>query len=98
MPRRKRMLSDPVARARWAKELVDASRPREDHDPRDVLCEFDRSIVGTKAVNIRLPLRDPEECRRHLGLIEETCRALRLNLEGKRKDRSHLFMVRGSLR
>ena len=93
------MLSDPAARARWAKELVDASRPREeDHDPRDVLNDFDRSIVGTKAVALKIPLRSPEECRRHLALAEETFRALRLQLEGRRTDRSHLFMARGVLR
>ena len=92
------MLNDPAARARWAKELVDASRPREEHDPRDVLCEFDRSIVGTKAVALKFPLRDPQELRRHLALAEETFRALRLQLEGRRTDRSHLFMGRGVLR
>ena len=93
------MLSDPTARARWAKELVDASRPREElDDPRDVLCEFDRSIVGAKSVNLKFPLRDPQECRRHLELAEETLRALRLKLEGRRTDRSHLFMARGVLR
>ena len=93
------MLSDPAARARWAKELVDASRPREElADPRDVLCEFDRSIVGHKAVALKIPLRDPQELRRHLALAEETFRALRLQLEGRRTDRSHLFMGRGVLR
>lgn len=93
------MLNDPVWRAKAAKENVEASRPRdEEHDPRDVLSEFDRDIVGAKSVNIRLPLRDPQECRVHLGMLEETCRALRLNLEGKRTDRTHLFMVRGVLR
>lgn len=93
------MLSDPTARARWAKELVDASRPRDDiDDPRDVLNEFDRSIVGTKSVALKFPLRDPQECRRHLALAEETFRALRLQLEGRRTDRSHLFMARGVLR
>lgn len=93
------MLNDPVARARWAKELVDASRPRDEvEDPRDVLSDFDRSIVGTKAVSLKFPLRDPQECRRHLALAEETIRALRLQLEGRRTDRSHLFMARGVLR
>lgn len=69
-----------------------------DRDPRDVLNEFDRSIVGTDSVRLLLPLRDPVECRRHLALIEDTVHRLRMLLEERRPDRSLLFMVRGEMR
>lgn len=94
------MLHDPVLRARAAAEIARESAPPKDdlRDPRDVLTDFDRDIVGAKSVTIKLPLRDPVEVRRHLAIMEETCRALRLRLQERSTDRGHLFMVRSVLR
>jgi hypothetical protein len=94
------MLDNPIARSQWARKLVDDTAPKKDEldDARDVLTPFDRDIVGAASVTIKLPLRDPTEVRRHLALIEETARALRLRLEKRDTDRGHLFMVRGAFR
>lgn len=90
---------DGAERQKWARDMVRASRPKDDlADPRDVLGEFDRKIVGAASVTIKLPLRDPVEVRRHLEMIEEACRVLRLQLEQHAKDRTHLFTVRGVMR
>lgn len=93
------MLNDPVARQQFAKELARTVMKDSDvDDPRDVLSAFDRTIVGGASVIVKLPLRDPVEVKRHLAIIEETCRELRLRMEHKSTDRSHLFMVRGVMR
>jgi hypothetical protein len=94
------MLDNPVARQQFARELAKSSMGGGDEDgpAADMLSAFDRSIVGGNSVIIKLPLRDPVEVRRYLGLIEETCRELRLRMEQRSTDRSHLFMVRGVLR
>lgn len=93
------MLNDPLARRDAAKQIAMDSLPKhEDRDPRDVLTDFDRDIVGAKSVTLRLPLRDPVEVRRHLALIEETARALRLRMQERGTDRSHLFTARGVMR
>lgn len=92
-------LDDAVARAQAAKEIARDSLPRnEERDPRDTLADFDQMIVGGKSVIIKLPLRDPVEVRRHLAMIEETVRGLRLRMQDKATDRSHLFTARGVLR
>lgn len=88
------MLGNPIERAAFAKDLV----AKSDTAPGDTLSEFDRAIVGSDSVIIRIPLRDPMEVRRHLSMIEETARQLRLRLERNATDRSHLFMVRGVIR
>ena len=90
------MLLEPGAGKRIAKEAMRGEDG--DTDPRDVLSAFDRTIVGGNSVVIKLPLRDPVEVKRHLALIEETCRELRLRMEHKSTDRGHLFMVRGVMR
>lgn len=92
------MLNDPIARQQFAKELARTVMKDGVDDARDVLSAFDRTIVGGNSVVIKLPLRDPVEVKRHLALIEETCRELRLRMEHKSTDRSHLFMVRGVMR
>ena len=91
------MLDDPEARREFAREIARASQPKGD-DARDVLAPFDRDIVGHKSVMIKLPLLDPVEVRRHLEIIEETCRALRLRMQQHGTDRSHLFVARGVMR
>lgn len=92
------MLNDPVARQQFAKELARVVMQDTDADLRDVLTPFARDIVGGASVIVKLPLRDPVEVKRHLALIEETCRELRLRMEHKSTDRGHLFMVRGVMR
>jgi hypothetical protein len=92
------MLDDPVARQRFAKDLARTVMKDNVDDARDVLSAFDRTIVGGNSVVVKLPLRDPVEVKRHLAIIEETCRELRLRMEHKSTDRGHLFMVRGVMR
>lgn len=93
------MLNDPAARQAFAKELARVVMKDNDMvDARDVLTPFDRMVVGGASVIVKLPLRDPVEVKRHLAIIEETCRELRLRMEHKSTDRGHLFMVRGVMR
>ena len=84
--------------ATLGKQIAEESRGRPDMDPRDVLSPFDRDVIGTDAVRLNLPLRDPVECRRHLALLEDTVHRLRMLLEERKPDRSLLFMVRGEMR
>lgn len=75
-----------------------ARRLAEGTDIRDVLAPSDRAIVGTDAVRLNLPLRDPVECRRHLAMIEDVAHRLQRLLDQNKPDRSLLFSVRGELR
>lgn len=96
MPRRKRVLDNPIERRLQAKKIVDDSGGE---DPTDVLTPWERELVGPRSVDIRFPLLDPVMVRRHLAMMEETCHELRRRMEGRRQlDRTHLHMVRGALR
>lgn len=79
---------------RIAAEAMEGS----ERDPRDVLSEFDRNIVGAMSVVIKVPLRDPVEVRRHLAILEDGLHQLRFVLEGRNPDRSLLWAVRGGIR
>lgn len=68
--------SDPIARAAWPKNLAEDSLG-DTRDPRDVLGTWERqNFFGRKAVQLRIPLRDPVEALNHLGLIEEAFHTL----------------------
>jgi len=95
MPRKKRGME--LVPKTFGRDLVRASRVQDD-DPRDVLTGFDRKVMGASSVTIKLPLRDPVEVRRHIAMMEEACRVLRLQLERTMPDRTHLFAVRGMMR
>lgn len=65
----------------------------------DVLNDFDRTIAGPPVVQVRIPLRDPAELKRHLlilsGVVSD---ALAMIDQSGRKDRSVLLDVRGRFR
>jgi hypothetical protein len=92
-------LTTPAARQRFARDLVAKSAPRDDlADPRDTLSAFDRGIVGSASVRLRIPLGDTATAERNLAMTEEACRVLRLQLEQRGTDRTHLFTCRGVMR
>jgi hypothetical protein len=90
--------TDPTARAAWAKQLVDDSGGRV--QSRDVLSDWDRDMFfNGKTVQLRLPLRDPAEVRRHLALTVDTLTALLKRLQDQPKgDRTDLLTVHGVIR
>lgn len=99
------MLNDPIARARFAAEVVRDSKPKklkktdENADPYDVLSPWSReSRVMAKNARVNFPLRDVVELRRHLAMAEETISALRLQLVQYAPNESHLILARGTLR
>jgi len=91
------MLNDPVARAIAAKKITEESKLLDAEDG-DTISRFDRDIVGAKRVDIRLPLNDAQLVMRHLGMIENTIHDLRLAAAKLDRDRSRLFLIRGTLR
>ena len=86
---------DLKARTAWARRFVADSTG--ENDPRDVLSGWEReTFFGSNSVQLRIPLRDPVEVRRHLTLIEDTVHALRLRIEQTPgDDRTDLLTVRG---
>lgn len=89
------MLHDPEAGKRIARE----AKVKGGRDARDVLSEWDRSsFFGGSTVQLRLPLRDPEETKRHLMLIEDVVHTLVTRLEQRTNDRSDLLAVQGAIK
>ena len=78
--------------------VAESLRGQAGDDPRDVLTEWERDLVGPTSIDLRIPLRDPMMLRRHLALAEETFRAIRLRMERRGMDRSDLLMARLALR
>lgn len=89
------MLNDPVQRAIAAKRISEKSKGI---DSDDTLSDFDRGIVGAARVDIRLPLKDAQLVMRHLAMIEDTVHDLRAAASKLNKDRSRLFLIRGTLK
>jgi len=94
------VLNDPVARAAWAKKLAADTAPGNGRDPRDTLSGWDReTFFGGASVQLRIPLRDPAEARRHLALVEQAVHDLRHHLEQvTQTDRSALLTIHGTIR
>ena len=99
------MLDDPVARQRFAAEIVRDSKPKklkkadQDADPFDVMAPWSReNRVMAKNARVNFPLRDVIELRRHLAMAEETIHELRLQLVQRRSHESQLILARGTLR
>ena len=89
------MLHDPEA----GKRIVRESKVKEGRDARDVLSEWDQEhFFGGKTVQLRLPLRDPAEVKRHLMLIEDVVHSLITRLENRTTDRSDLLAVQGAIK
>lgn len=95
-----KMSDGAIARAMFAKQLVADSAGLDERDPRDVLSSWDRdSFFGGKTVQLRIPLRDPVEVRRHLAIAEAAIHELRCKLDAQRNtDRQDLLMVVGVVR
>ena len=91
------MLNDPIARAIAAKRITEDSKLLDGEDS-DTISRFDREIVGAKRVDIRLPLNDATLVMRHLEMVENTVHNLRLAAAKLGKDRSRLFLIRGTLK
>ena len=89
-----------VQRALWAKKIVEDSAGSSDRDPRDVLTAWDREfMLGYNSVQLRIPLRDPVELRRHLELVEAAVRELRYTLGLRiQSDRVDLMTAQGVFR
>lgn len=76
-------------RALWAKRLVQDSA--DDQDPRDVLNSWERqTFFAFDSVQLRIPLLDPVQARRHLncilGALQELVYKLEQTPEGDRLD------------
>lgn len=89
----------PEERAAFGKKLAHDNLLNK-QNPNDVLPAWTRdNFFGAAAVQMRLPLRDPVEVRRHLAIVEQSIHDLRVHLDQVNvNDRSALLTVHGSIR
>lgn len=78
----------------------ESAAPRSVHQhPGDTLSDFDRMIAGANSVQVRLPLRDVSEMRRHLDVLAGALNDARAMLDHSgQKDRSLIIAVHGIFR
>ena len=86
-----------ATRAAIAKKIVQESKGNNDKDPRDVLSDFNRNILGASSATLRIPLRDPVELDRHLDMIIGNLQTMRAAMQRMGNNRSALFLARSTV-
>jgi hypothetical protein len=97
MPRRRKMLDNPVARQRVAREIVGDAMRGEDGDPFGELNSLDVKFFRSARVNLQIPVLDPVVARACLIFLAAEIPGLIAEMDRVREKRSKSLLIHGKL-